>query len=196
MERTLYTLLIIFTSMSISAFATPEPINTMSLAAKVSFPVGTIVPFAGRLGKQQLTSLANEGWLICNGREVNRKKYKKLFAAIGDAHGRGDAIKTFNLPDYRGRFLRGVDGGAGRDPDAATRLPANVGGLSGDAVGSVQADAFKSHNHRYHNQVGSDHNGYNAAGGWEGGDHNTGNTGGNETRPKNANVNWLIFAGK
>jgi microcystin-dependent protein len=72
--------------------------------------------------------------------------YAALFAAIGTSHGSGAGGTTFNLPDYRGRFLRGVDnptGGApaGRDPDAAGRAAAATGGNAGNAVGSMQAQA-------------------------------------------------------
>jgi hypothetical protein len=70
--------------------------------------------------------------------------YLNLFNAIGTAHGYGDNVPvtgTFNLPDYRGRFIRGVDGAVSRDPNAATRTAANTGGNTGDNVGSVQANA-------------------------------------------------------
>ena len=33
--------------------------------------------------------------------------YPALFAAIGVTYGSGDGSTTFNLPDFRGRFLRG-----------------------------------------------------------------------------------------
>lgn len=96
-------------------------------------PVGAIVAFGGT------TSPA--GWLLCDGSEVSRTQYAALFAEIGIAWGGGDGINTFNLPDLRGRFLRGVDLGAGRDPDASSRTAPNSGGNTGDAVGSVQEDA-------------------------------------------------------
>ena len=96
-------------------------------------PVGTVVPFAG--------TTVPEGWLACDGTEVDRVDYLRLYNVIGTAHGAGDGVDTFNLPDYRGRFLRGQDAGAGRDPDAASREAASAGGNAGDLVGSVQEDA-------------------------------------------------------
>ena len=96
-------------------------------------PPGTVVAFAG--------STPPPGWLLCNGSAVTRTQYSTLFAAIGTAHGIGNGSTTFNLPDYRGRFLRGKDGGVGRDPDRATRTAANPGGNVGDAVGSIQGYA-------------------------------------------------------
>src|SRR5580692_10411038 len=79
-------------------------------------PSGAVMAFAG--------ASAPEGWLVCDGSAVSRTQYATLFAAIGTAHGSGDGTTTFQLPDYRGRFLRGVDDGQGRDPDAATRTAA------------------------------------------------------------------------
>jgi microcystin-dependent protein len=73
---------------------------------------------------------------------ISRTTYADLFAEIGTAHGEGDGSTTFHLPDYRGRFLRGADEGAGRDPDAGTRIASNTGGASGDNVGSVQDEAI------------------------------------------------------
>ncbi len=103
-------------------------------------PVGAMMPFAG--------ATAPAGWLLCNGAAVSRTvTYASLFTAIGVAWGSGDGTTTFNLPDMRGRFARGVDAAAGNDPDAAARTASNAGGNAGDAVGSLQADAFQGHNH-------------------------------------------------
>lgn len=96
-------------------------------------PSGVVLPFAG--------TTAPAGFLLCNGATVSRTTYSKLFAAIGSAHGAGDGSTTFHLPDYRGRFLRGQDGGVARDPDRAGRAAANSGGATGDNVGSVQGNA-------------------------------------------------------
>jgi len=81
------------------------------------------------------------GWLLCDGSAVSRTTYAGLFTAIGTVHGSGDGASTFNLPDYRGRFLRGVDGAAGNDPDAATRTAAKTGGNVGNMLGSLQGQA-------------------------------------------------------
>ena len=104
-------------------------------------PPGSIMAYAG--------TTAPPGWLLCNTTvPVSRTTYAALFAVIGTSFGSGNGSTTFNLPDLRGEFLRGVDGGAGRDPDAASRNPMNPGGNTGNAVGTVQSDAFKSHNHQ------------------------------------------------
>lgn len=154
-------------------------------------PPGLVAPFAGTV-----TSIP-DGWLSCDGSEVSRVTYANLFAAIGTAHGEGDGITTFNLPDYRGRFLRGVDAGAGRDPNAADRTVSNIGGNIGDAVGSVQEDEFKNHTHSK-GPFRGDGVGFHVGATpsrWRidsAGEDQTGESGGDETRPKNAYVNWMI----
>ena len=51
----------------------------------------------------------------CDGRAVSRTTYAKYFSMVGTAFGAGDGSTTFNVPDYRGLFLRGWDGNSGRD---------------------------------------------------------------------------------
>lgn len=98
-------------------------------------PAGTVLPFAG--------ATAPAGWAICDGTAISRTDYPELFLAIGETWGNGDGSTTFHLPDMRGRFMRGVDAGAGRDADSGSRAAANAGGNTGDAVGSAQDDAFQ-----------------------------------------------------
>ena len=108
------------------------------VANNASFP-GMIAPFAGSEDK------IPAGWLLCDGREVSRSEYLNLFNAIGVCWGKGDNSKTFNLPDLRGMFLRGVSGDSGNDQDAEnrTRLTEN-GGNVGNKVGSYQGDAIRN----------------------------------------------------
>jgi len=94
-------------------------------------------------------STVPSGWLECNGAAVSRTTYSALFSAIGTNFGEGDGSTTFNLPDLRGKFVRGYDNGAGNDPDAASRTAQDTGGNTGDDIGSVQDDAMQGHKHRY-----------------------------------------------
>lgn len=41
-----------------------------------------------------------KGWLLCNGSEISRNGYKKLYDTIGTSYGTGDGVSTFNLPTY------------------------------------------------------------------------------------------------
>lgn len=58
---------------------------------------------------------APTGWLKANGAAVSRTTYDALFSAIGTAFGAGDGLTTFNIPDLRGEFIRGLDDGRGVD---------------------------------------------------------------------------------
>ena len=111
----------------------------MPTAYNSATPAGTVMPFAG--------GTIPSGYLYCDGSAVSRTTYANLFNKIGISCGSGDGSTTFNLPDYRGRFHRGVDGGTGRDPDAASRASMNTGGNSANAVGSTQASAVSNHYH-------------------------------------------------
>jgi microcystin-dependent protein len=181
-------------------------------------PSGTIIAFGGPAGAagDGGASTIPSGWLLCDGSAVSRTTYATLFAAIGINFGGGDGINTFNLPDLRGRFVRGADHGAGRDPDAASRVASNSMGPTGDVVGSLQADALASHAHAItdpgHSHSAPTTNGATGTGTVEvptaaapgydyiGAAPTTVNptnitvnaSGGSETRPKNVAVNYLI----
>ena len=55
------------------------------------------------------------GFLLCNGAAVSRTSYAALFAKLGTTFGEGDGSTTFNIPDYRGYFLRGKGGNSADD---------------------------------------------------------------------------------
>lgn len=55
--------------------------------------------------------------VVANGAVVSRTTYARLFNAIGTRYGAGDGATTFQLPDWRGVFFRGLDNGRGLDPD-------------------------------------------------------------------------------
>ncbi len=165
-------------------------------------PVGTIIAYGGpTTATAGATVGLPAGYLPCDGRSLSRAQYPLLFAAIGTVHGAPDAA-SFRLPDLRGRFVRGVDNAAGRDPDRAARVAGATGGLAGDAVGSVQSFATQNHTHVV--DQGALHNaaycpgsfGFVGSGGCTPVSFNTtliNQTDPNgETRPANVNVNYLI----
>jgi microcystin-dependent protein len=181
-------------------------------------PAGTVIAYAGPVGGSGKVQ-PPAGWLLCDGAAVSRSQYAGLFALLGATHGAGDGSTTFNVPDYRGYFLRGWDEGAGRDPDAASRGAMASGGNTGDAIGSVEGGNFASHAHGVNDpghshgffggspigQNGNNPNptGFNSGGlyapmGYVGGITNSGTgvsiraSGGAENRPLNANVAYLI----
>lgn len=91
------------------------------------------------------------GFLQENGGLVSRATYPALYAfaaasgnivsealwSVGHSGGfsTGDLATTFRLPDSRGEFIRGYDGGRGVD--------------AGRVIGSNQADMLKDHTHTY-----------------------------------------------
>lgn len=108
--------------------ASPFAVNTV--------PVGTVLPYAG--DKDNVP----KGWLLCTGASVKQSDYPDLYKVIGTYYGKGSASGEFNLPDYQGRFLRGVDHTGKVDPDIASRTTNNNnGGNTGKSaykVGSMQ----------------------------------------------------------
>lgn len=169
-------------------------------------PTGAVLPYMG--------ASSPSGYLLCNGATISRSVYSALFAVIGVSSGSGDGSTTFVLPDFRGEFLRGLDGTRGLDPDSASRTAAASGGNSGNNLGSVQQSAFASHNHgvndptHFHQEfAGVDSGGAQIVINKSIGEGNTGtvnttgsaatgisiqSAGGNETRPINVYVNYII----
>ena len=145
-------------------------------------PVGTI--------QSHSANTAPSGWLICDGSPISRTTYSDLYSIVGTTWGSGDGSTTFTIPDFRGWFMRGFDGGSGTDPDAGSRTGGNV-------IGSSQNEEFKSHYHNWVvNRGGNGGTGRPLA---VGDSHNYGNLGvntdsrgGNETRPKNIALQYCI----
>ena len=84
------------------------------------------------------------GWLKANGAAVSRTTYAALFAAIGTTFGAGDGRTTFNLPDLRGEFLRGLDDG--RNIDIGRRLGTAQGDAIRNITGKLDGSAMGSGN--------------------------------------------------
>ncbi len=101
-------------------------------------PAGTII-YTTMLDFTQTPPVpkAPPGYLPADGSPVSRTTFAALFAAIQDYYGVGDGSTTFNLPDLRGEFIRGLDSGRGVD--------------SNRALGSAQGDQNKTHNHGVEN---------------------------------------------
>jgi hypothetical protein len=109
-------------------------------------------------------------------------------------------FSTFNLPDFRGLFPRGVDPTGVNDPDFASRTAVN-GGNSGGAIGSYEVDAITDHDHYVVFRAGAGATVPEAPGG--GGTYiyptstvyqlfGAQTVLSNETRPKNLYVNFII----
>lgn len=109
------------------------------------------------------------GWRMANGDLVNESEFQKLADAMGK-HGTG----TFNLPDLRGVFIRGLDAGSPNQYDPGRQL------------GDFQADELKSHGHGGVLKRAEGTGLYFKAQPWIGAYTGVSdNYGGTETRPKN-----------
>jgi microcystin-dependent protein len=78
--------------------------KTTFLSNVATVPIGSLIPFAG-------TTLPN-GYLLCDGAEVQISQYPELFAVIGVTYNGPVALlglATFRLPDLRGRSPLGAD---------------------------------------------------------------------------------------
>ncbi len=153
------------------------------------------------------TATLPAGWLECDGSSQLRTAFPELFAVIGTEYGFVSSLH-FNLPDYRGRFLRGTDNGAGNDPDVATRTDRGDGTIQ-DNVGTKQGNQNLLHGHPYVLN-GSTTLSPSFSGGFSTGINDPGTyssytgtvsstpgqqiggDGGNEARPININTNWII----
>jgi len=157
-------------------------IATLETIPDQGVPTGMLSYFA--------SSTAPIGFLAADGSTISRTTYAALFAITGEIYGAGDGSSTFELPDLRGEFMRGVDSGRGVDtPLGNTRV-----------FGSSQAGQFGAHdhiggglNHVSHTRLygGSPTSGSSATGGDSTSRYNmnTSTVGGtensNETRPRN-----------
>lgn len=137
-------------------------------------PTGAVMAFA--------MNSAPTGWLAADGSAVSRATYSALFAAISTIYGAGDGLTTFNLPDLRGYFVRGLDNSRNIDP--------------GRAIGTNQADELKSHTHSMYNHPGTDNGSSTGAARFYeflgSGAVDISATGGTETRPKNIAMLYCI----
>lgn len=129
-------------------------------------PVGTVVAFMGKVPPS--------GWLPCDGTEIDK------------AHGDLIRIVGNHTPDLQGVFLRGFDPKGKRDPEGPRR-----------SEGHYQPDMLKRHTHKYTlaTRETAGKSGANPPDVWaihkkDNADPNE--DGGEETRPKNVAINYVI----
>ena len=103
-------------------------------------PSGSILPFGG-------TAAPTAAFLLCNGADVSRTTYARLFAVIGTAYGAGNGSSTFGLPDLRDRVplgkgsnnsTLGAETGSAAASSVITNATANTGsGTSGSSTSTT-----------------------------------------------------------
>ena len=108
--------------------------------------IGEVRLFAGPL--DAATNKVPRGWKVCDGALLQIEGNIVLYAVLGTTYG-GDGIKTFSLPDLRGRVAVGSGTAEGRpgyalaQPAGAEQVPTQPVAVStggtGTAVSSVAA---------------------------------------------------------
>jgi microcystin-dependent protein len=91
--------------------------------------LGQIMPFAG--------NVVPRGWAVCNGALLSIQQNAALFSLIGTYYG-GDGVRSFGLPDLRGRAILGSTGNGGDYP---------VGMVSGTTTVTLTVSQLPAHNH-------------------------------------------------
>jgi microcystin-dependent protein len=116
-------------------------------------PAGAMMPFGGEE--------APEGWLLCDGQEINKSDYNALWAAI--QHNFKDAslvsdngVNKFTLPDFRGRFALGLDNMGGPSANRVTNLAADaIGGNAGTETKAITTSNLPEHEHDLEGESGT-----------------------------------------
>jgi hypothetical protein len=126
------------------------------------------------LSEAQFQAERDGTWVLADGRSVIGDEYETI---TGNA----------NIPDLRGKFLRGKNNGTST----------TEGNASGEVnLGTAQTDEFRSHNHTQSGYIlfgnGNFAGGYFQSGGQGHINSTVSATGGAETRPKNVTVNYFI----
>lgn len=158
-----------------TAAVTPKKLKNQIQRSGLGNPTGTVIAFAG--------GSIPDGYLLCDGTEVIRTMYEDLFDVIGCDFGDGNGSTTFNLPDLRGEFIRGLDNNRGVDPNRT--------------LGSSQSQSLQSHSHDFDAGPASSVS-TKTGGGNRANDTDTGRTKPfpsntkSETRPRNVALNYII----
>lgn len=90
--------------------------------------VGKVIPYT--------SGTLPPGTVLCDGTSYPIISYPALFVTI--RYNFGGSGANFNVPDLRGRFIRGADPTGAHDPNYNTRTAMNAGGNTA-GVGSIQA---------------------------------------------------------
>jgi len=120
-------------------------------------PAGVFVPFGGEEPP--------EGWLFCDGQEVNKSDYTILWEVIG--HNFRDpsllsdlGVNKFALPDMRGRFPLGLDNLGGPSANRVTDIAADaIGGNAGTENKNIDVTNLPEHEHDLEGESGTQYYG-------------------------------------
>ena len=148
------------TSIATTAFVQSE-VAGIRLAA---LAVGSVVAYAG--------TVAPTGWVICDGRLLDRSSFVALFAVIGTVYNIGSGGETasnFRIPDLRGRTIFQPDTSAFTGAANRNYSATNIGVGTGNSNRVLTVGNLPVHNHggvtATPNEVASDDVAFNYGGG-------------------------------
>lgn len=105
-------------------------------------PAGVILPYGG--------NTAPPGWLLCDGRELERSLWEELFAAIGFNFKPQSQVSPgfFAIPDFRGRLPLGADNMGGTPANVVQAGSADViGARDGSETKNIDLTNIPDHVH-------------------------------------------------
>lgn len=93
------------------------------------------------IGDYKMSARSNDynGWLLCDGRELEASEYKGLFTVIGTTFG-ASSSNVFKLPDFRGRVIGQAGSGAGLSVRA-------LGDIVGSETHTLTVNQIPGHTH-------------------------------------------------
>jgi microcystin-dependent protein len=111
--------------------------STLRALIANSVPTGAVVAFAANSEPQG-------SFLLCNGADVSRTTYAKLFETIGTTYGGGNGSTTFTLPNLMDKFIQGGGTAGATKAAGLPNITANVYriALNAGTIGNAGVGAF------------------------------------------------------
>lgn len=99
-----------------------------------SYPVAGVISMYGG-------TAAPMGTLLCDGSDVSRTTYSRLFDVIGTIYGAGNGTGTFTLPNLQGRVAVGLK--------STETLFNALGNIGGTGAHTLSVSEIPAHTHTY-----------------------------------------------
>ena len=89
-------------------------------------PLGAVLDYTG-------SSAPNANFALAFGQAISRTTYAGYFSLVSTTFGSGDGVTTFNIPDFRGRIIAGIDNMGGTNAARLSGCANNttMGGVCG-----------------------------------------------------------------
>lgn len=94
--------------------------------------------FLGQVIEMSFEEAPNAKWILADGSAISRATYSDYFGKVGVTYGPGNGSTTFNIPDHKGKTVRGYESG---NPNFA------LGVTGGDDEVTIGANNLPEHTH-------------------------------------------------